>query len=369
MAPDPPRSIAALGGIGPHVAVVRVVVAQVEGVGRQQDRIARDLEVVLEQVLRDATVAAGIGHEVVGVELVFLMLGHHLVARGLAEVVAALREGVAQHAVAVARPVERVRRGHAAVHVRVVVHDVDRLARVDEAAVLRAAAEEALAALLLHRLRGGVIGEAERLLLPHHGLLADLDGQLGRGLVQHDGGVARGDLERVARVLHGRLGMRVAAGGIGLRGDLGRMVLAARGGVFGELARGVHVVAEDTVLEEGDLALHAVVEGHVHHVILTRVDGRGLDGLQGTRVIGVGKVGCHERARDGECHGRGGEDAPHRPGALTVERVKIGHGVVLSNDGRSRRARIFPAAFGPIRQGVLGMGPRRSARNARGAGS
>ncbi|EJX02619.1 hypothetical protein EVA_09275 [gut metagenome] len=59
----------------PHIAVPGVVVPDIKGVLGNEDRVAGDLEVVLQQVLRNrsgGSALGGVGHEVVGVKLVSL---------------------------------------------------------------------------------------------------------------------------------------------------------------------------------------------------------------------------------------------------------------------------------------------------------
>ena len=265
--------------------------ADVERVLGQQHRVAGDLEVILQQVLRHrcgGSPLGGVSDEVIRVELVFVVTGGRGRRLGGAEVVRAVLEGVAQHAVAGIRPVERVGRRDAPIDPVALVGDVDGVTRVDEAAVLGAAAKEVLAVVLGERLHRRGLIEVEGGLFLHDHLVAALDGHEGRRLVELDGGLARSDHELVA--LRIDLGLRVGilVRGIRLSLDLRRMLLAAGLGVLAKLARRVHVVAEDVLLKERDLALDfpfALGERDRDHVIarLDVLDARERGGLRRRR--------------------------------------------------------------------------------------
>ena len=255
---DLPLAVAALGLGGPHVAVPRVQVANVESVLGQEHRVAGDLEVVLEQVLGDrrgGLALLGIRHEIVRVELVLVVLGDGLLAIGRAEVVLAVGERVAHNAVAVIGPVERVRGGNAAVDPVALVGDVDGVARVDEAAVLGAAAKEVLARVLLERLDGAGLVKVERGALLHNDLAAALDGHEGGVLSELDGGLTGGDDDLAVGLGHLGAGLAVLARRVRLGLDLRLVGIALGLGILAELAARIDVVAEDVVFQERDLAL------------------------------------------------------------------------------------------------------------------
>ena len=283
---DLPLAIAALSLGRPHVAVPGIQVADVEGVLGQEHRVAGDLEIVLEQVLgdrRSCLALLGIRHEVVRVEFVLVVLGDGLLTVGCTEVVLTIGERVTHNAVAVIGPVERVRGGNAAVDPVALVGDVDGVAGVDEAAVLGAAAKEVLARVLLERLNGAGLVEVERGALLHNNIAAALDGHEGGVLGELDGGLTRGDDDLAVGLGHRGAGLAVLARRVRLGLDLRLVSIALGLGILAELARGVHVVAEDVVLEERDLARYLVI------ALLER-DGNNI-------VVGLGVLHTCERGR------------------------------------------------------------------------
>ena len=302
--------------LGPAVTVVGVELAEIEGVLGQEHGVAGDLVVALQDVLGNVGDVLLGGDEVVGVELgLVVRRGDRGLVRG-AKVVAAVGEGVAQHAVSVARPVEGVGACYAAIHPRALVGNVDGLAGVDEAAVLGAAAEEVLPVALLDVLDGGVLADLERRALLEDDLVAGLDGELARLLLENDGHGAARDLERgVAVADRGARLVLVLVGVVRLSLDLCGVARVARGGVLRELARRVDVVAEDAVIEEGDLTLDAVVEHDVDDVRLVLRDGRRRDARDGADVRLAVRHRCQGKRR-GNCqrHACGDERlAGHSP--------------------------------------------------------
>ena len=128
----------AVGALLPIVAVVGVEVAFIEAELGQQDRVARQLVVVVEQLDRRV-----VDHDE-EVEVVCVVAEFHLAGLLGAEVVDAFLERVPHDAVAARRPVERRRRAHTAVGPAVGVLDGDLLAAMRETAVLHTAAVEVL---------------------------------------------------------------------------------------------------------------------------------------------------------------------------------------------------------------------------------
>ena len=255
----------------PGIAVVGVVVADVERVFGKQKRAARDLVVLLQHVLGDRCRRAGVvAHEVIGVELAVLVQGVHRARHGAAEVVLALGERVAHDAVARRGPVERIRAGNAAIDPVAFILDVDGLAGVDEAAVLGAAAE-VVGVRIGDALGGCALRDGKRLVLGEHHAVSALERHLARGLLEEQRHGAVGHLEGVLGLVDRRRGLAVLVGRIGLSLDLSRVALGTRRGVGGEVARKVHVVPEDARLEEGDLRRHVVVERDVGDIVVVRI--------------------------------------------------------------------------------------------------
>ena len=198
----------------PHIAVPCVEMANVERVLGKQHGVAGDLIVTLEQILSDRCggfTLGGICHKIIGVELVLFMRRHGCITVGLAKVIRAVGKGVAQNAVSLAGPVERVGRSNAAIDPIGLVGNVDGVARMNEAPVLGAAAKEVLTLMLDERLDGGALLEIERRCLLHDHLAVTLDGHFRRGLVELDGGLTacRGDYKCPSLIFHARLWLGV----------------------------------------------------------------------------------------------------------------------------------------------------------------
>ena len=275
--------------------------AHVERILGKQDRIAGDLEVALQQVLGDrggGGAGRGVGHEVVRIELCLVVAGRDGVGGRGPKVIRSVLEGVAQDAVARVGPVERAGAGNAPVDPVALVGDVDGGARVDEAPVLGAAAEEVLAIVSHERLGGRRIADVQRGPLLHDNLAVALDGHLGACLVELDRGRARRYDDLAIGLGDARLGMPVDVGGVRLGLDLRDMLRLARGGVLGKLARRVDAVAKDAVIQEGDATADAIVEGDVDDVAAGRVERRRLNRLERAGVGGgQGRCGGGEGQR------------------------------------------------------------------------
>ena len=259
----PAAAIAGLAGVRPGVTVVGVVVTHIEGVVRNKSGVARHRVVLGEEVLcnRGNASLGVIRDKDVGVVLVVVVRsGHNVLA--IAKVVGAGGKGVAKDAVALTRPVERVRGGNAAVDPVALVGNVDGVASVDEAAVLHAATEEVLGVALRQSLDRSVTVELNRGGLLHDRLVAIGDGHEGSVLAERNRGVARGDGNRVGAVvdvnrrrrLVNLVVIRLGLDARGVRGAVG-------GRVRVEVARRVNHIVDDAVLEERHAALNGGAVG------------------------------------------------------------------------------------------------------------
>ena len=218
-----------------------------------------------------------VGEEVVGVELVFVMDRADGTILGLAKVINAGQESVAQHTIALGGVIEGVGRCNAAVDPVALVLDVDGLAGMEEAAVLGAAAEEVLTLVFDDGL-SGLAAQNQSLLLLHDDLVHVQDGHLGSGLLELDGGVPGLDDDIAAYLADGCAGVAVGIIGVGILGDPYRVAVNG-GGILGERAAGVHIVAENIALQECDLTADAACKLHGDHVCARR---SGLHGCQRT---------------------------------------------------------------------------------------
>ena len=282
--------------LGPAIAVVRIQMAEIEAVFRQQHGIAGDSEVAVENILRNGGSACAVRQEVVCVELVLIVRELGGIGIGVGKIVRTLGKGVTQNSVAIARPVERIGRSHAAVDPIIGVSDLDRLAPMSKAAVLGAAAEEALSLARRNALNGAVT-EVERRRLAHDLLIFYKDLHLRRFLVELDGRRTGFDQICPIFVLNSRLGMRVGGIGVRLRLDMGDMIRLTRHRVLVKGSRRVDVITENAFLEERDATLYvgtvAALERHLYHV-LGRALGCALD-LRQRR--GLNRRGKHQRKR------------------------------------------------------------------------
>ena len=274
-----PFAVSVLGLGGPHVAVPSIQVTNIESVLGQEHRIAGDLEVVLEQILGDrrgGLALLSIGNEVIGVELVLVVTGSRNTGIGRAKIIRAVGKRVAHDAVAVIGPIERVRRSHATVNPVALIGDIDGVARVDEAAVLGAAAKEVFAVVLLERLDGAGLIYVERGGLFHDDLTAALDGHEGAILGELDGGITRSDDEPIALRLYLSIGVIVLARRIRLCLNPGLMGIALRLRILAKLTRGINVVTEDVVLKE---------RNPTSNLVITLLECNGNDVLVGLGIL------------------------------------------------------------------------------------
>ena len=253
-----------LGLVRPGVAVVGVEVAEIEGKAREQRGGARRLVVGAQDRAGRRAQVAGIGQEKIRVEHRILVSQDDRGA-GARKVVQTGGKRAPQHAVARARPEKRARGRHAAVAPLVAVHgrghDAHDAARVVDAAVLRAAAEEALSGRRRERLRGAAGAQLERGRLPHDDAPPAPEGQPSVVLVDKNLRVAGAHDERRALVRHACGGVGVDVGLVRLRLDAGHVVRRDRARVRRKGARRVDRHADDVLVEKGDAARQVLLAG------------------------------------------------------------------------------------------------------------
>ena len=172
--------------LGPAIAVVRIQMAEIEAVFRQQHGVAGNGKVTVENILRNGGSTCAVRQEVVSVELVLIVRELGGIGIGVGKIVRTLGKGVTQNSVAIARPVERIRRSNSAIDPIIGVGNLDRLAPVSKATVLGAAAEETITLARRNALNGAV-AEVERRRLAHDLLIFYKDLHLRRFLVEFDG--------------------------------------------------------------------------------------------------------------------------------------------------------------------------------------
>lgn len=141
-------------GLAPAVTVVCIQMSQIEGVLRQKHRVAGNIEVAVENILSDRCARSAIRKKIVGIKLIFLVGELYLRGIGLAKVIGTRLEGVAKHAIAVAGPIERVRRGNATIDPIVGIGNLDGLALMGKTTILGTTAKEELLGIGIESLNG-----------------------------------------------------------------------------------------------------------------------------------------------------------------------------------------------------------------------
>ena len=146
--------LCAAAGLAPAVTVVCIQMPQVEGILRQKHRVAGYVKIAVENILSNRCARSTVRKEIVGVKLIFLVGELYLRGISLAKVIGARLEGVAKHAIAVAGPIERVRRGNTAIDPIVGIGNLDGLALMGKTTVLGTTAEEELLSIGVESLNG-----------------------------------------------------------------------------------------------------------------------------------------------------------------------------------------------------------------------